>query len=131
MTEIAHPLGRSVFRGVRHRCPGCGEGRLFSRYLKVEPACPRCARNLAQYRADDGPAYLTIVLIGHLLIAPLLFFPIIWQTKPIYSLPILLTVLCVVTLVMLSVVKGGWIGLMYALNVSERDERLHTADFAD
>ena len=131
MAEIAHPLGRSIFRGLRHRCPNCGKGRLFRSYLKVEPTCQNCGRDLAQYRADDGPAYLTIVLVGHLLIAPLLFFPIIWQAKPLYSLPILLTSLTVVTLFLLSRVKGGWIGLMYSLDVSDRDDALHTADLAD
>jgi uncharacterized protein (DUF983 family) len=131
MAEIAHPLGRSVFRGLRHRCPGCGEGQLFGRYLKVEPNCGRCGHNLVQYRADDGPAYLTIVLVGHLLVAPLLFFPIIWQTNPLYSLPILLAGLVALTLALLSRVKGGWIGLMYSLDVSDRDDVLHTADLAD
>jgi uncharacterized protein (DUF983 family) len=131
MAEIAHPLGRSIFRGLRHRCPNCGQGRLFRSYLKVAPTCENCGRDLAQYRADDGPAYLTIVLVGHLLIAPLLFFPIIWQARPLYSLPILLTTLTVVTLFLLSRVKGGWIGLMYSLDVSDRDDALHTADLAD
>jgi uncharacterized protein (DUF983 family) len=131
MAEIAHPLMRSIFRGLRERCPHCGQGRLFYRYLKVEPTCPRCGKDLAQYRADDGPAYLTIVIVGHLLIAPLLFFPIIWQAKPLYSLPIMLAALGAITLFLLSRIKGGWIGLMYALDVSDRDDALHTADLAD
>lgn len=131
MAEIVHPLRRSIFRGLRHRCPNCGEGRLFGRYLKVQPKCAACGRNLAQYRADDGPAYLTIILIGHLMIAPLLLFPIVWQSDPLYTLPILLTGLAAFTLALLPRVKGGWVGLMYALDVSDRDERLHTADAAD
>ena len=131
MAEIAHPLARSIFRGLRHRCPSCGEGRLFGRYLKVNPACGTCGRNLAQYRADDGPAYLTILLVGHLLVAPLLLFPIVWQANPLYSLPILVTGLAGATLWLLPRVKGGWVGLMYSLDVSDRDERLHTADAAD
>jgi uncharacterized protein (DUF983 family) len=131
MTEIRHPLLRSVGRGLRHRCPACGEGRLFGRYLKVEPACARCGHELATYRADDGPAYLTILLVGHFIIAPLLFFPIVWQSPPLYSLPIILGVLVVVTLLTLPRVKGGWVGLMYALQITDRDHRLHTADAAD
>jgi uncharacterized protein (DUF983 family) len=131
MQEIAHPLGRSIRRGLAHRCPACGAGSLFGRYLKVEPRCATCDHELAQYPADDGPAYLTILLIGHLIVAPLLFLPIVWRSSPVYSLPILLGALLLVTLLVLPRVKGGWIGLMYAFQVTGRDARLHTADAAD
>ncbi|MFZ5718608.1 MAG: DUF983 domain-containing protein [Pseudomonadota bacterium] len=131
MAEIAHPLFRSVQRGLSHRCPSCGDGRLFGRYLKVNPECPRCAHELARYPADDGPAYLTILLVGHLIIAPLLFFPIVWESSPVYSLPIILGALTAITLTALPRIKGGWIGLMYALQVTDREARLHTADAAD
>jgi uncharacterized protein (DUF983 family) len=130
MRETAHPVGRSILRGARHRCPACGEGRLFWRYLKVEPSCDACATNLAQFRADDGPAYLTIILVGHLMVVPLLFVPFVWQ-RPEVSLPVLLVALAAITLALLSAVKGGWVGLMYALDVSDRDDVLHTADVAD
>lgn len=131
MQEIAHPLFRSIGRGLSHRCPSCGEGKLFGRYLKVEPHCARCGHELAQYPADDGPAYLTILLVGHLIVAPLLFFPIVWEASPLYTLPILLSGLFGVTLAALPRIKGGWIGVMYALQVTGRDARLHTADVAD
>ena len=131
MAEIIFPLRRSVLRGLSHKCPACGQGQLFGRYLKVQPHCARCDHELALYPADDGPAYLTIILIGHLIIAPLLIFPIIWQSDPRYSLPIILGVLTVITLSALPRIKGGWIGLMYALQGTSRDEALHTADAAD
>src|SRR5690242_4563380 len=47
-------------RGLRHRCPNCGEGRLYRAYLKVVDSCVACGHELGQYRADDGPAYFTI-----------------------------------------------------------------------
>ena len=131
MAEIAHPLFRSVGRGLAHHCPACGKDRLFRRYLKVRPLCGSCDHDLARYPADDGPAYLTILLVGHLIIAPLLFFPIVWESSPWISLPILVGALAGITLLALPRVKGGWIGLMYALQVTDRDHRLHTADAAD
>lgn len=131
MSEIVHPLRRSVFRGVAGHCPSCGEGRLFWRYLKVNPHCPVCDKDLARYPADDGPAYLTILLVGHLIVAPLLFFPIIWRSNPVYSLPLILIPLAAFTLALLPRIKGGWIGMMYALGVKDTDARLHTADAAD
>ena len=131
MREITHPLLRSIGRGIGHRCPACGQGRLFFRYLKVEPHCRSCGHELDLYPADDGPAYMTILLTGHLIIAPLLFFPIVWQSPPQYSLPILLGGVLVITLLALPRIKGGWIGLMYALQVTRHDARLHSADAAD
>lgn len=131
MGEIVHPLLRSIGRGLAHKCPACGKGALYGRYLKVEPTCGACGHELAAYPADDGPAYLTIILIGHLIIAPLLIFPIIWRSDPRYSLPIILGALTLVTLLALPRIKGGWIGLMYALQVTDRDAQRHTADAAD
>jgi uncharacterized protein (DUF983 family) len=131
MAEIVHPLIRSVIRGLKGRCPACGEGKLFWRYLKVSAHCPHCDHDLARYPADDGPAYLTILLVGHLLVAPLLIFPIIWQAPAIYSAPIIMSTVGVITLLALSSIKGGWIGLMYALGVKDRDAALHTADAVD
>lgn len=131
MAEIAHPLFRSIGRGVAHRCPACGQGRLFRRYLKVADACATCEHPLKCYPADDGPAYLTILLVGHLIIAPLLLFPIVWESPAYYSVPILLGALTIVTLNALPRIKGGWIGLMYALQVTDREAKLHTADVAD
>lgn len=131
MAEIIHPLMRSIGRGLAQRCPQCGRGALYGRYLKVEPACSACGLELARYPADDGPAYLTILLLGHLIIAPMLFLPIVWRSPAVYSIPILLSLLVAVTLLALPRVKGGWIGLMYALGVSDHDAHMHAADAAD
>ena len=131
MAEIRHPLGRSVGRGLKHRCPACGEGKLFRRYLKVSPRCEICDTDLARYPADDGPAYLTILLVGHLIVGPLFFFPIVWESPAYLSLPLILIPLAVITLLALPRIKGGWIGMMYALGVTDRDAKIQTADLAD
>jgi len=104
---------------------------MFWRYLKVSAHCPSCDHDLARYPADDGPAYVTILLIGHLIVAPLLFFPIVWESPAIYSVPILLVTLATVTLLTLPVIKGAWVGLMYALGLKPSDASLHTADAVD
>jgi uncharacterized protein (DUF983 family) len=131
MPEIVHPIRRSIFRGVTGHCPACGNGKLFWKYLKVNGRCEACDTDLARYPADDGPAYLTILLIGHLVVAPMLFFPIVWRSNPAYSLPIILVPLAVLTLMLLPRIKGGWVGMMYALGVKDTDAHLHTADTAD
>ena len=131
MGEIVYPLRRSVFRGLSGHCPACGKGALFWKYLKVNGRCEVCDTDLARYPADDGPAYVTILLIGHLVVAPMLIFSVVWKSNPLYSLPIILGALAILTLAVLPRVKGGWIGLMYSLGVKDTDDQLHTADFAD
>lgn len=116
---LHRPIGLGIKRGLRHRCPNCGEGQLFGRYLKVEPSCAACGHDLSQYRADDGPAYLTILLVGHLIIGPLFFFPFMWELSPWIVAPVALASLTAVVLLLLPRIKGGFIGLMWANRITE------------
>jgi len=121
-------IPRSMWRGVRGLCPNCGEGKLFYRYLKVSPDCARCGHDLDQYPSDDGPAYFTILLMGHVFVVPLLLFPIIWTAPPLVMVPAVLIPLAGLTMATLPRVKGALIGLLYALRVRREDAALHTAD---
>ena len=121
-------LLQAFTRGMKGHCPNCGKGRLFWKYLKVEPRCEACGHDLARYPADDGPAYFTILLVGHLIVGPLLFFPIIWQAPAMYMVPGTLIPLAIATLLLLPRVKGAFIGVLYHLKVKEADAHLHTAD---
>jgi len=58
-------------RGLRGRCPRCGEARLFHRFLKPIPRCPHCGQNWTFQQADDFPAYVSIIVTGHLM-APII-----------------------------------------------------------
>ena len=127
-TVAITPLLPSMMRGLRGRCPRCGEGRIFYRYLKVSSECPVCGHDLDQYPSDDGPAYFTILLVGHLVVAPLLLFPIIWKAPPALIVPGVLIPLAVLTMLVLPRVKGAVIGALYALRVRRDDGALHTAD---
>ena len=40
-------------------------------YLSVGQRCQACGQELFHHRADDGPAYLTVLIVGHVM-APLL-----------------------------------------------------------
>ena len=127
------PFLRSLWRGLKERCPHCGEGKLFWRYLKVSPKCPVCAHDLDQYPSDDGPAYFTILIVGHVVIAPGLFFfaPLIWNYPPVIVVPSLLIPVAALTLFVLPRIKGAVVGALYALSITRGDAALHTADRAD
>lgn len=72
-----------AIRGLLGRCPHCGEGRIFHAFLKVSERCPSCGEELHHHRADDFPAYLVVVIVGHVVVAAALaievaFSPPLW-----------------------------------------------------
>ncbi len=69
--ESDRPLWPALFRGFQRKCPNCGEGNVLHSFLKVNDSCSICDEDFHHHRADDGPAYLTILIVGHLM-APLL-----------------------------------------------------------
>lgn len=108
-------LGLAMRRGFRCRCPNCGEGKLFRSFVKPVDHCSVCNESYTAQRADDLPAYLTIAIIGHFVIAgcmvlegavdiPLWLHMLIW-------VPI--TIL--LSLLLLQPIKGATIGLQWAL----------------
>ncbi len=125
------PLLPAMLRGLSGRCPHCGEGRLYYRYLKINHDCPACGHELDRYPADDGPAYFTILLVGHLVVAPLLIFPFIWQAPVAILIPSILIPLTALTLLLLPRIKGAVVGLLYANNVNRQDQALPSADQAE
>lgn len=122
------PVGRSLLRGLAERCPNCGKGKLFRAYLKVNDACPACGHDLDQYPSDDGPAYFTILIVGHLVVAPLVALSFIWRASLWIVIPGTLIPLAVITLALLPRIKGAVVGMLYAMSVVREDGALHTAD---
>ena len=108
------PARQAMFRGLRLKCPNCGSGPLMRSYLKVRDHCPVCGEELYHHRADDGPAYLTILITGHI-IAPLIFF-VFFTFRPD---PLVMAVgftigFVAIALFMLPRLKGMFVGLQWA-----------------
>jgi uncharacterized protein (DUF983 family) len=58
------PLMPALGNGWQRRCPACGEGAMMQGFLRVRDACPSCGEALHHHRADDGPAYLTVLIVA-------------------------------------------------------------------
>ena len=65
------PLMTVIRRGLSRRCPNCGKGAVLSGYLTRVPVCGSCGEDLSHISADDGPAWATLIVVGHVL-APFL-----------------------------------------------------------
>ena len=60
MTDLPEEL--PIGRGLRGRCPRCGEGRLFQGFLSLRTACDKCGLNYNFADAGDGPAVFVILI---------------------------------------------------------------------
>jgi len=100
-------------RGLRGRCPRCGEARLFRRFLKPVEHCARCDQDFTHQQADDFPAYVSIFLTGHLL-APLII-ALVRGTN--LSVPALLAIIMPLALILmiglLQPAKGAIIAMQW------------------
>ena len=108
------PTRPAVLNGLRCRCPNCGEGAMFSKYLKVTDACDHCGEELCHHRADDGPAYLTILLVGHILGFVIHFVWVYLRPEP-WVMAVTLSLGCVaLSLALLPRMKGMVVAIQWA-----------------
>jgi uncharacterized protein (DUF983 family) len=105
---------RAIGNGLRLRCPKCGQGKLFRSYLKVADECPVCGEHFHHHRADDLPAYLSIVVVGHVIVGLLMHFEMSGTVSPWIYLATLLPLTLILTLAILPSIKGGVVGLQWA-----------------
>lgn len=83
-------------------------------YLKVRDTCPVCGEELMHHRADDGPAYLTILIVGHLLAPAFMIVYTNWRPEP-PTMVAIFSVFCVgLSLFLLPRIKGAFIALQWA-----------------
>ncbi len=71
-----------LMRGFLGRCPHCGKGKLLHRYLKVVPNCTNCGEAYGHIAAEDMPPWLTILIVGHILV------PNMWTFQRNFDVPI-------------------------------------------
>ncbi|MEM1273379.1 MAG: DUF983 domain-containing protein [Pseudomonadota bacterium] len=108
------PAWPAIRRGWRQRCPECGRGTLFDGYLKLRTECPICQADMTHARADDGPAYLSILITAKVM-GPLM----LWTYSAFQPDPVLLAaVFCVgvsaMALYLLPRLKGMIVGIQWA-----------------
>jgi uncharacterized protein (DUF983 family) len=105
---------QAILRGARLRCPSCGEGRLFNGYLKVVKSCPACGEDLHHHRADDAPAYFTITIVGHIIVAGALILEKVFAPETWLHMVLWVPLTLLLCLGLLPVVKGALVGLQWA-----------------
>ncbi|EKS27884.1 MAG: DUF983 domain-containing protein [Afipia felis] len=119
--SVAAPEKRNLWdamlRGCRGRCPNCGEGKLFRAFLRTADCCSECGQDFTHHRADDLPAYLVIVIVGHIVVPIMLWVETNYSPAVILQLAIYLPLTLVSSLLLLQPVKGAVVGLQWALRM--------------
>jgi uncharacterized protein (DUF983 family) len=105
--------------GALGRCPNCGDGPLFSGFLKVAPRCTSCGFDLAKADSGDGPAVFVIFIAGFvaafgILLTEVMFSPPIWVDFVVW-----LPVAVILSLALLRPLKGVMIAAQFANRASE------------
>lgn len=117
------PVWPAIWNGMRLRCPHCGQGHLFRAYLKVNDTCEHCGEELFHHRADDLPPYLSIVIVGHVLIGLMLDLQMNFHLDPMFYMLTMVPIAIVLPLLLLPSIKGAVVGLQWA-------NRMHGFDAA-
>lgn len=113
---------QAMARGLRCRCPNCGEGKIFRAFLKVADNCSECGQDFSGHRADDLPAYLVIVVVGHIIVPIALWIETNYAPSMLLQLAFYLPFTLIASLLLLQPVKGAVVGLQWAFRMHGFDE---------
>jgi len=110
--------------GLKGRCPRCGAGRVFSRYLKVADKCDACGLGLHGHDTGDGPVVPALLVLGAVIVGLAMyveftFEPAVWVHMVLWTPVVVLS-----TLGILPLLKGLSIALQHKFRSTEETEKL-------
>ena len=108
-------------RGIQKRCPQCGVGAVLIGYLKPASNCSHCGEDFSQISADDGPAWLTLLIIGHAIVPLMLVFGRDPGIPAWFSIVVLTLITLVGVYFILPRAKGIFIVLIWATGATGQD----------
>ena len=125
-------IGTALWRGLRGKCPKCGEGRIFRKFVKVADACDRCSEDFHHHRADDFPAYLVIILVGHIVVPLAMYVEVVYSPAYWIQAAVWLPLILAMSVGLLQPVKGAVVALQWHVGMHGfaaakqlRDHALH------
>ncbi|MDI7864386.1 DUF983 domain-containing protein [Rhizobiaceae bacterium n13] len=116
-SQSERPVGRSITRGLLNSCPACGSGKLFRQFLKPVDHCAACGEAMHHQRADDLPPYLVIFVVGHVAVGGFMMTDLVFPMSIWLQLAIWAPLTALAGLVSIQPIKGGVIGLQWALRM--------------
>ena len=113
-TAVERRTWPAIARGLRLRCPACGEGALLRGYITPTATCEHCGEPFAHFRTDDIAPWLTILVVGHIVVPLALWSEQTWSP----ALWISMTIWPLLTIVGMGLflprAKGAVLGMMWS-----------------
>lgn len=106
-------LWQSLLRGFLCKCPKCGIGKMYLSFTKNHPQCPSCDEELFHHRADDFPPYITITIVGHIIIPLILYYSVHSDLSEQLQFMIWIPLALLMTLLLMQPVKGAIIAYQW------------------
>jgi uncharacterized protein (DUF983 family) len=119
MSTDERSLSTPITRGLRARCPCCGEGALFDGFLTLRPKCERCGLDYSFADAADGPAVFVIFISGFIVVFAALAVEFAYQPSYWVHAMLWLPLIALTTLGPLRPIKGVMIALQYHHKAAE------------
>ncbi len=110
-----------LWRGIQKRCPKCGVGAVLTGYLKPASSCSHCGEDFSHISADDGPAWLTLLIVGHAIVPLMLLFGRDNATPAWFSITSLTLITLVGVYFILPRAKGAFIALIWVTGATGQD----------
>lgn len=107
----------AMFRGFMCKCPSCGKGDIFNGLTSIKQACEVCNEDLSHQMADDFPAYLNVLIVGHVIVGFAMAM-MKYDFFDIWTITFLTLLVCiVVSLALMRPLKGLVVGSQWALGM--------------
>ena len=114
-----------MWRGMTKRCPACGQGHLFQRWINMAEVCPRCGLHFERIEGHwiGAVGINTIVSFGAVLIATVVGLVSTFPDFPVGPLMLAnLTVAIIVPLFFYPFSRTVWTGVDIAMRPLEPHE---------
>ncbi len=110
-------LAPALKRGIARKCPRCGQAPMFDGYLSVREECGSCGQEFHHHRADDMPPWMTILVVGHIVVPLMLTAAKHWDWPDWLHMVTWPSMVLVLSLLILPFAKGFVIALQWALKM--------------
>ena len=105
------------------RCPRCGEGTLFSGFLKVAPICESCGLDLKFADSGDGPAVFVICAVAPIVMVLAFIVEALFHPAPWMHLVLWIPTIIILSLLLLRPFKATMIALQYQRDAGQGTAR--------
>ncbi|HKS84417.1 MAG TPA: DUF983 domain-containing protein [Pseudolabrys sp.] len=119
MNDQLSPEKLPIGRGLRGRCPRCGEGHLFQGFLSLRKQCEHCGLDYGFADSGDGPAVFVILIGGGIVVFAALITEVMYQPPYWLHAALWIPLILLVTLAPLRLMKGVLIALQYHHKAAE------------